>query len=33
MKWSPLLSTFVLNRMYAIIKSGVGTEKGFKEVH
>jgi hypothetical protein len=33
MKWSLFLSTFVLNRMYAIIKSGVGTENGFNEVH
>ena len=33
MKWPPFLSTFVLNRMCDIIKSGVRTEKGFKEVH
>ena len=33
MKWEPFLSTFVLNKMCEIIKSGVRTEKGFKEVH
>ncbi|KAK1668677.1 hypothetical protein QYE76_056837 [Lolium multiflorum] len=33
MKWPSYLSTFVLNRMCSVIKSGVMTEKGFKEVH
>jgi hypothetical protein len=33
MKWPTYLSTFVLNRMCFTIKSGVRTEKGFKEVH
>ena len=33
MKWAPLLSTFLLNKMVEIIKTGVRTDKGFKEVH
>lgn len=33
MKWESFLSTFVLKTMCDIIKSGVRTEKGFKEVH
>ena len=33
MKWEPFLSMFVLKTMCDIIKSGVRTEKGFKEVH
>jgi hypothetical protein len=32
-KWPAYLSTFVLNWMCSIIKSGVRIEKGFKEVH
>jgi hypothetical protein len=32
-KWPPYLSSFVLNRMCKIIKSGIRTEKRFKEVH
>jgi hypothetical protein len=33
MKWPPFLSTFVLNKMCELIKSSIGTENGFKEVH
>ena len=33
MKWHPFMSTFVLNQMCALIKTGVRTDKGFKEVH
>jgi hypothetical protein len=33
MKWPPFLSTFILNMICDIIKSGMRTEKGFKEVH
>ena len=33
MKWLPFMSTFVLNQMCALIKTGVRTDKGFKEVH
>jgi hypothetical protein len=33
MKWLPYMSTFVLNKISSIIKSGVRTEKGFKEIH
>jgi hypothetical protein len=33
MKWPPFMSTFVLNKMCQIIKNGVMTEKGFKEMH
>ena len=33
MKWLPFMSTFVLNHMCALIKTGVRTDKGFKECH
>ena len=33
MKWLPFMSTFVLNQMCSLIKTGVRTDKGFKEVH
>jgi hypothetical protein len=33
MKWSPFLSTIVLNKMCELIKSGLRTDKGFKDVH
>jgi hypothetical protein len=33
MKWLPFMSNFVLERMCMLIKSGVQTGKGFKEVH
>ena len=33
MKWLPFMSTFVLNQMCALIKTGVRTDKGFKECH
>jgi hypothetical protein len=33
MKWPPYLSIFIVNKMCEIIKSGVRTNKGFKEVH
>ena len=33
MKWLPFMSSFVLEKMCELIKSGVCTEKGFKEVH
>jgi hypothetical protein len=32
-KWLPLQSSFVLEKMCEIIKTGVHTNKGFKEVH
>jgi hypothetical protein len=32
MKWPPFLYTFVLNKMRGIIKSGVRTKKGFKDM-
>jgi len=33
MKWFPFISTFILQKMCELIKSGVRTDKGFKEVH
>jgi hypothetical protein len=33
MKWLPLQSTFILQKMCELIKTGVHTDKGFKEVH
>ena len=33
MKWLPFMSTFVLKHMAGLIKTGVRTDKGFKEVH
>jgi hypothetical protein len=33
MKWLPFISNFVLVKVCALIKSGVGTDKGFKKVH
>jgi hypothetical protein len=33
MKWLPFMSTFILERMCTLIKSGIRTDKGFKEVH
>jgi prolyl-tRNA synthetase len=33
MKWLPYMSTSVLNKMCDIMKSGVRTRKGFKEIH
>ncbi|KAK1664555.1 hypothetical protein QYE76_052714 [Lolium multiflorum] len=32
-KWPPFMSSFVLEKMCALIKTGVRTDKGFKEVH
>jgi hypothetical protein len=31
-KWLPFMSKFVLQRMCELVKSGVQTDKGFKEV-
>ncbi|CAM0882512.1 unnamed protein product [Alopecurus aequalis] len=33
MKWLPFMSTFVINHMVGLIRTGVRTDKGFKEVH
>jgi hypothetical protein len=33
MKWLPFMSSFVLEKMCTVIKTGVRTEKGFKEVY
>ncbi|KAM0879235.1 hypothetical protein ACQ4PT_034373 [Festuca glaucescens] len=33
MKWLPFISNFVLEKMCSLIKTGVRTDKGFKEVH
>jgi hypothetical protein len=33
MKWLPYISTSFLNKMCDILKSGIYTEKRFKEVH
>jgi hypothetical protein len=33
MKWLPFMSNFVFGKMCTLIKTGVGTPKGFKEVH
>jgi hypothetical protein len=33
MKWLPFQSTFILQKMCELIKTGVRTDKGFKEVH
>jgi hypothetical protein len=33
MKWLPFQSTFILEKMCDLIKTGVRTDKGFKEVH
>lgn len=33
MKWLPFMSTFVLKHMTTLIRTGVRTDKGFKEVH
>jgi hypothetical protein len=33
MRWTSVMSGFILRRMCQLISSGVGTNKGFKEVH
>jgi hypothetical protein len=33
MKWLPFQSTFILQKMWELIKTSVRTDKGFKEVH
>ena len=33
MKWLPFMSSFVLEKMWSLIKTGVRIDKGFKEVH
>ncbi|KAK1683456.1 hypothetical protein QYE76_044304 [Lolium multiflorum] len=33
MKWLPFMSNFALEKMCGLIKTGVRTDKGFKEVH
>jgi hypothetical protein len=33
MKWLPFQSTFILQKMCDLIKTGICTDKGFKEVH
>jgi hypothetical protein len=33
MKWLPFQSSFILQKMCELIKRGVRTDKGFKEVH
>jgi hypothetical protein len=33
MKWMPFQSTFILQKMCELIKTGIRTDKGFKEVH
>jgi hypothetical protein len=33
MKWLPFMSNFVFEKMCSLIKNGVRTDKGFKEVH
>jgi hypothetical protein len=33
MKWLPFQSTFILQKMCELIKTGICTDKGFKEVH
>jgi hypothetical protein len=33
MKWLPFMSTFVMEKMCNLIKTGVRTDNGFKEVH
>jgi hypothetical protein len=33
MKWLPFQSTFILEKMCELIKTGIHTDKGFKEVH
>ncbi|KAK1666326.1 hypothetical protein QYE76_054485 [Lolium multiflorum] len=33
MKWLPFMSSFVLEKMCALVQSGVRTDKSFKEVH
>jgi hypothetical protein len=33
MKWPGFMSSFVLNKMFSLIKTRVRTDKGFKEVH
>jgi hypothetical protein len=33
MRWTSAMSAFVLRRMCQLIQTGVGTDKGFKEVH
>src|SRR4051794_25631305 len=33
MKWLPFMSSFVLEKMLSLIKIGVRTDKGLKEVH
>ena len=32
MKWLPFMSSFVLEKMSTLIKTGIRTDKGFKEV-
>lgn len=33
MRWSPVMSSFVLRRFVNVVRGGVKTDKGFKEVH
>jgi hypothetical protein len=33
LRWTNIMSSYVLNRMVQLISSGVRTDKGFKEVH
>jgi hypothetical protein len=33
MKWLPFMSSFALEKMCSLIKIGLRTKKGFKEVH
>ena len=33
MKWLTFMSSFVLEKMWSLIKTGMRTDKGFKEVH
>jgi hypothetical protein len=33
MKWLPFQSTFILQKMCELIKTGIHTDKGFREVH
>jgi hypothetical protein len=32
-KFTPFMSSFILEKMCELVKSGVRTDKGFKEVH
>jgi hypothetical protein len=33
MEWLPFQSTFILQKMCELIKTGIHTDKGFREVH